>query len=178
MTQKSNLVFKGLSVIAWIIFVGLCIEAGGLIVNFFFSLYRPEVVPNLFQKLDLADMYEASPSAFFKMYSFILIISVLKVVLFYIVIRLVSKIDLLNPFNEFVSSQILQISYYTLSIGLLSYLARQSANDLHRDGFDVDDLSQFWSDSQAFILMAAIVYVIAVIFKRGVDLQNENDLTV
>jgi len=26
--------------------------------------------------------------------------------------------------------------------------------------------------------MAAVVYVIATIFKRGVELQNENDLTV
>jgi hypothetical protein len=39
-------------------------------------------------------------------------------------------------------------------------------------------LNQFWADSQAFIIMAAVVYVIATIFSKGVALQNENDLTV
>jgi hypothetical protein len=178
MSITNNIVFKGLHIMAWVIFVGLCIEAGGLIVNFIFSLYKPEFVQNLYQKLDLSEMYERSKWAFFSMYSFILVIAILKAVLFYVVIRLVSKIDLSKPFNSFVSRQISQISYYTLSIGLLSYIARQSAKNLVHRGFVTDNLNQFWADSQAFILMAAVIYVIATIFKKGIDIQNENDLTV
>ena len=147
-------------------------------VNFIFSLYKPEFVQNLYQKLDLSEMYERSKSAFFGMYSFILVISILKAVLFYIVIILVSKIDLSKPFNSFVSRQVSQISYYTLSIGLLSYIARQFAKNLQHHGFVTDNLDQFWTDSQAFILMAAVIYVIATIFKKGLEIQNENDLTV
>ena len=178
MSKTNNFVFKVLKIVAWIIFVGLCIEAGGLIVNFIFSIYNPEFVQNLYQKLDLSEMYERSKWAFFSMYSFILVISILKAVLFYEVIRLVSKIDLSKPFNSFVSRQISQISYYTLSIGLLSYIAQQSAKNLQHHGFVTDNLNQFWTDSQAFILMAAVIYVIATIFKKGLEIQNENDLTV
>ena len=178
MTQTNNIVFTALKIISWLIFVGLGIEAGGLIVNFIFSVYKPEIVENLYQKLDLSDMYERSKWAFFSMYSFILFISILKAVLFYIVIRLVSKMDLSKPFNEFVSKQISQISYYTLSVGLLSYFASQSAKNLQHHGYVTDNLDQFWADSQAFILMAAVIYVIATIFKKGIELQNENDLTV
>lgn len=178
MSKTSNFVFIGLHIVAWLIFVGLCIEAGGLVVNFIFSLYKPEFVQNLYQKLDLSELYERSKWAFFSMYSFILVISILKAVLFYVVIRLVSKIDLSKPFNRFVSRQISQISYYTLAIGLLSYLARQAAKNLMQRGFAIDNLNPFWADSQAFILMAAVIYVIAVIFKKGVDIQNEIDLTV
>lgn len=178
MSKTNNFVFKGLIIVAWIIFVGLSIEAGGLIVNFFFSLYNPEFVQNLYQKLDLSEMYERSKGAFFSMYSFILVISILKAVLFYVVIILMSKIDLSKPFNSFVSRQISQISYYTLSIGLLSYVARQTAKNLLHRGFEIDALNQFWADSQAFILMAAVIYVIATIFSKGVEIQNENDLTV
>jgi len=47
-----------------------------------------------------------------------------------------------------------------------------------RHGFVTDNLNQFWTDSQAFIIMAAVIYIIATIFKKGVDIQNENDLTV
>ena len=178
MSKTSNFVFKGLRIVAWVIFVGLCIEAGGLIVNFIFSLWKPEFVQNLYQKLDLSEMYERSKWAFFSMYSFILVISILKAVLFYVVIVLVSKIDLSKPFNSFVSRQILLISYYTLSIGLLSYIAQQSAKNLLHHGIVTDNLNQFWADSQAFILMAAVIYIIATIFKKGIDIQNENDLTV
>jgi hypothetical protein len=178
MSTRNNYVFKGLIIVAWLIFVGLCIEAGGLIVNFFFSLYKPEFVQNLYQKLDLSEMYERSKRAFFGMYSFILVISILKVVLFYVVGILVSKINLSKPFNSFVSRQITQISYYTLSIGLLSYIARQTAKNLQHRGYVIDTLNQFWADSQAFILMAAVIYVIATIFSKGVEIQNENDLTV
>jgi hypothetical protein len=45
-------------------------------------------------------------------------------------------------------------------------------------GFNIDKLDQFWTDSQAFILMAAVIYIIATIIKRGIEIQNENDLTV
>jgi hypothetical protein len=178
MSKRSNLVFKGLKVVAWVIFVGLCIEAGALIVNFFFNLYKPEFVQNLYQKLDLREMYNRSKWAFFTMYTFILVISILKAYLFYVVIRLISKFNLSKPFNSFVSEQITQISYYTLSIGLLSYLAQQTANNLLQRGYVIDTLNQFWADSQAFILMAAVIYVIATIFSKGLEIQNENDLTV
>jgi len=178
MSQTNNLVFKGLKIVAWVIFVGLCIEASALIVNFIFSICNPEFVQNLYQKLDLSEMYKRNQWAFFNMYSFILVISILKAVLFYLVIVLVSKIDLSNPFNSFVARQISEISYYTFSIGLVSYIARQSAKNLLHRGYVIDNLNQFWADSQAFILMAAVIYVIATIFKKGIEIQNENDLTV
>jgi uncharacterized membrane protein len=88
------------------------------------------------------------------------------------------KMDRLKPFNSFVSRQISLISYFTLSIGLLSYIARHLVNNLRHHGFVTDNLNQFWADSQAFILMGAVIYIIATIFKKGVDIQNENDLTV
>ncbi|NOU46478.1 MAG: DUF2975 domain-containing protein [Bacteroidales bacterium] len=178
MAKKNNFVFIVLTIVAWVIFIGLCIEAGGLIVNFVFSLYKPEFVQNLYQKLDLSEMYNLSKRAFFSMYSFILVISILKAYLFYLVIELLWTLDLAKPFNSLVAKQITQISYFTFSIGLLSYIARQTAKNLIHRGYEIDHLNQFWVDSQAYILMAAIVYIIATIFKKGLEIQNENDLTV
>ncbi|MPT32040.1 MAG: DUF2975 domain-containing protein, partial [Chryseobacterium sp.] len=161
-----------------IIFVGLSIEAGGLIVNFFFHLYNPEIVKNLYQKLDLIKMYQDDRFGFFGIYSFILIISILKAVLFYTVINLMHKMNLAKPFSAFVAKQISQLSYYALSIGFLSYIARQFVKNFEHHGLVADNLNQFWADSDAFILMGAVIYIIAQIFKRGVELQEENDLTV
>lgn len=178
MSQKNTFVFKGLGIVAWVIFVGLCIEAGGLIVNFIFSLFKPEIVQNLYNNLDLSEMYDRSKWAYFSMYSFIIIISVLKAYLFYVVIKLITNFDLSNPFNRFVSEQIVQISYFTLSIGLLSLIARQFAKNLLHRGYQIHQLNEYWVDSEAFILMAAVVYIISQIFKRGIELQSENELTI
>ena len=178
MSKRNNFVFTGLHIVAWGIFVGLCIEAGGLIVNFVFSIYKPEFVKNLYQKLDLSEMYNRSEWAFFGMYTFILVVALLKAYLFYIVVALMHKIDLSKPFNSFVSEQINKISYFTFSIGILSYIAQQAAKNIQHHGYAIDNLNKFWADSQAFILMAAVIYVIATIFKKGVEIQNENDLTV
>lgn len=178
MSKTNKFIFWGLYTVAWLIFVGLSIEAGGLIVNFIFSLFKPEFLPNLYQKLDLTELYKESRMFFFRVYSFILTISVLKAVMFYIVIRLMHKMDLTKPFNTFVARQISIISCYTLSIGILSYIARQVTENLMNHGFATNELTQFWADSQAFILMGAVIYIIATIFKKGVDIQNENDLTV
>jgi hypothetical protein len=178
MSKNINFVFKVLSVVAWVIFIGLCIEAGALIVNFVYSLFKPEIIAHLYEKLDLSDMYSRSKWAYYSMYSFIMVISVMKAYLFYIVIILVTKLDLSKPFSAFVSEKISQISSLTFSIGILSFIARQTAKNLLHRGYEIDQLDKFWVDSQAFILMAAVIYVIATIFKKGIELQNEQDLTV
>lgn len=178
MAKSNKLVFQGLHIIAWILFVGLSIQTGGLIVNFIFSIYDPDFIQNLYEKLDLNDMYRRSLWAFYGMYAFILTVALLKTYLFYIVIMLMHKIDLSNPFSSFVSRQITRISSITLWIGIISLIARQVTKNLQHRGYTTDNMDTFWVDSQAFILMSAVVYTISVIFRKGVELQNENNLTV
>ncbi len=178
MKTKKNVVFIILNIITWIIFVGLSIEAGALIVNFVFSIFKPEMVQNLYNKMDLSELYHQSWMVFYGMYGFVLFISILKCILFYIVIMLLLKLNLEKPFSTFVSAQITKMSYLTLSIGLISYIASEIAKKMQQTGYVIEPLNQFWVDSEAFILMAAIVYVIALIFKKGVELQSENELTI
>lgn len=178
MSKNHKLIFQGLTIVAWIIFIGLCIEAGGLIINFIFSVFLPEYVGNLYQKIDLSSMYQENKWAFFGAFSFVLVIAVLKAHLFYIVITLLHKLDLEKPFSSFVANKINNIAYYTFSIGIISHIAREVVKNMVHHGYEIDTLNNFWVDSQAFIIMAAIIYIIAVIFKRGIELQNENELTI
>jgi hypothetical protein len=178
MSNKNTFVFQALHVVAWVIFVGLCIEAGALIVNFIVSFFKPEFLSNLYQKLDLSKMHQQNKWVFFGMYSFILAVSILKAILFYVVIELLQKLDLSKPFSSHASNKISSIANYTLSIGIISYIARQVANNLMHHGYNTDQLNHFWVDSQAFILMAAIIFVISQIFNKGIELQSENELTI
>ena len=178
MTKRYNLVFIGLQIVSWVVFVGLCIEAGAMIVNFVFSLFKPEFVQKLYQKLDLSQMYNTSKLIYFGMYGFIMTISILKAYLFYVVVMLTHKIDMLKPFSNYVAGQIKKISYITLGIGIISLIASEISRSMVHYGLESDKLNQIWENGSAFLLMAAVVYVIATIFSRGVEIQNENDLTV
>ncbi|MCF8325257.1 MAG: DUF2975 domain-containing protein [Leadbetterella sp.] len=178
MSNANKYVFYGLRVIAWIIFIGLCIEAGALLVNFVISIYKPEIVSRLYEKLDLSELFAYSENAYYGIYSFILAVAMLKAYLFYVVIELVSKLSLSKPFSEYVADKINKVSYFTFSIGLVSYIGKETAKHLQHRGIELNALNKFWADSEAFILMAAIIYVIANIFKRGIEIQNENDLTI
>ena len=176
--NTKNYIFKGLQIISWIIFIGLCIEAGGLVVNFVFSLARPEFIPRLYQNLDLSDLYESSKLVFLGMYGFVLTLAVLKAIMFYIVILLITKIDLAKPFDHLVSDRIFKISHYTLAIGVVGLIAQQIATGLQQQGFSLDILKPFWGDSEAYILMAAVIYSIGSIFLKGVEYQDELEETV
>lgn len=86
--------------------------------------------------------------------------------------------DLSKPFSSFAVIKITIIRYITFLIGILSVIARQTAKNLSQYGYEIDALNQFWVDSQAFILMAVVICVIGKIFNKGVEIQNENDLTM
>lgn len=66
---------------------------------------------------------------------------------------------------------------YLFNRNIELYSTAKGKNLLHLQ-YEIDQLDKFWVDCQAFILMAAVIYVIATILKKGIELQNEQDLTV
>jgi Protein of unknown function (DUF2975) len=123
-------------------------------------------------------MFHRNKIAFFSMYSFMIVIAVLKSYLFYILNRQMTKLDLEKPFSSFFSKQISQISSFTFAIGLIGYIAHEGSKNLQRYDYKLDQLDKFWVDYDAFIFMAAVVYVIALIFKKGIEFQSEKELTI
>lgn len=177
MKQNNKILFTVLTVIAWIIFVGLCVEAGALLTNFVYTFFKPEAIHNLYQKLDLSAMYNNNPWDFYRVFSYIIFIAVIKAYLFYLVVMMVHKINLKKPFTYEVANQIKQISLFTFVIGLLSYMGKTWTAKQFETTAVINELAPFWVDSKAFVLMGAVIYIIAVIFKSGVEMQSENDLT-
>lgn len=177
--RKTNfIIYISMQVFAWLIFVGLCVEAGGYLVNFIFSIIKPEVVERLYQKLDLSSIFIQSRFDFFLVYSFILTTALLKAFLFYQVILLTFKLDLAKPFNQSAAQLVARISYCTFLVGVLSVIAQQSIKVFKFNDEVTLHLERIWSGGSAFILMAGVIFIIAVIFKKGVEIQHENDLTV
>lgn len=178
MTKRNNFIWKAIQTICWLIFAGLCIQAGALIFNFVYSLFRPVATHNLHLGLDLSALFKQSTAVYSVLFSLVIALSVLKAIVFYFVIKLFTKLKLVKPFTDAVSKLISTISFYAFSVGALSYIAHHFTKNLMHKGYDIHVVERYWNDSSAFLMMSAILFAIALIFKKGIELQTENDLTI
>jgi hypothetical protein len=105
-------------------------------------------------------------------------LAVLKAYLFYLVVKIFQKLNLVKPFDIEIAKLIEKISYEVVSIAIVSVIARQYTKRFIHRGYEVSHVEKYWNDAAAFLMMAAILFVISQVFKKGIELQNENDLTV
>lgn len=178
MTSKNKFVWNLIQLVCWLIFAGLCVQAGTLVFNYVYSLFRPIAAYNLDSGLNLAALYNRSIALYSLLFSFLIGIAVLKAVTFYYVLRLFKVIKLVNPFTEEISKLLLKITYQACSVGALCFLAQRFTQQLSHRGFDLQLVSRYWNDSAAYLMMSAILFVVALIFRKGIELQQDNDLTV
>lgn len=178
MSKKNDAILKVLHVVSWIVFIGLCIEAGALIFNFIFTLFKPIASQDIYKGLDLSEMYEKQFPQFIGVMSFVVVLAVLKAYLFYLVVKIFMKLNLVKPFDVEIAKLIEKISYEAVAIAIVSVIAHQYTKRLIHNGYEVSDIEKYWNDTAAFLMMAAILFVISQVFKKGIELQNENDLTV
>lgn len=168
-----------LHVVCWVIFIGLMINAGAIAFSSGLSLFIPEGAKHLYEGLDLSALKQFSIWHYTCIVSFLVVLPGLKAYLFYLVIRIFSKIDLDHPFSAPAAALILKISQVALGTGLLGIIADGYGRWLDKNDLaSVDTLRQYWSGSTEFLLLAGIIFVIAQIFQRGVELQSEHELTI
>ncbi|MCH5717178.1 DUF2975 domain-containing protein [Niabella hibiscisoli] len=180
-SPKTKVILTLLYIIAWIIFVGLSIEAGGFITNAIFVLAKPEAVPYLWQQADLRDLLKYGHNFFFTQVGVIGIVSALKAVLFYLIISILhnKQLKIEQPFTNIAQRFILRIASLALLIGLFSILGASCADWLSKKGVRMPDLeSLYLGGADVWIFMSIALFVVAYVFKRGIELQNENNLTV
>lgn len=177
--KRTEIVLIVTQVVAWIMFIGLCIKTGSVIVSFFVSLFvNPEAAKYLYQVLSLSDLLDYSKFHYVNLMSLICLISVLKTFIAYKLVKLFSAFTLSSPFNTQVSTLISEIAEYALGTGLVVLFANVYSDWVSNQGISMQTAAEFLGDPGGFLFLAAIIFIIAQVFKRGVEIQEENDLTV
>jgi hypothetical protein len=175
-------ILKVLYVFSWIIFVGVCIEAGGIISNAFYTLViNPALAGRFWQGIDLSGLYTFDPGYFFVETLLMSIVAVLKAILFYLIIKILhdKKLNLSQPFSVEMGQFIFIMSYLAFGIGLFSHGGVKYAEWFVQQGVQMPDVQHLHLDgSDVWLFMGVILYIIAQIFKRGIEIQAENELTV
>jgi hypothetical protein len=111
-------------------------------------------------------------------YAMCLIIATLalKAIIWYCVFGLLLKLKLQTPFSMEVEKKLERLAFLLLCVWLVSgvfwkifiyYLTKETGLQLPAN-----------SSGDEYFFMAAIVYIISQIFKRGIEIQEENQLTV
>ena len=178
MSQSTDLVIKFLHVISWIIFIALCYQTGALLFNYSFMQFRVFPPENQYLILDLSQLFVQDEFLFGLVFIIAIGVTALKAYTFYLITQIFAYLNLHKPFSREIASLISKISYYVFVVGIVGAIASGINEDLANQGYPVENAMEYWDDYSAFLMMSAVVFVIAQVFKKGLEIQAENDLTV
>ena len=178
MSQSTDLVIKFLHVISWIIFIALCYQTGALLFNYSFMQFRVFPPENQYLILDLSQLFVQDEFLFGLVFIIAIGVTALKAYTFYLITQIFAYLNLHKPFSREIASLISKISYYVFVVGIVGAIASGINEDLAIQGYPVQNAMEYWDDYSAFLMMSAGVFVIAQVFKKGLEIQAENDLTV
>lgn len=171
-----------LHVLAWIIFIGICIEAGGIIFNTFFSLViNPIGAKKFWMQIDLSSLMNHDKGYFLVVTAIMSIVALMKALMFFLIVKLFHNkvFDFSHPFNPTLNQFISNLAYLTFGIGLFSIWGMKYAVWLRLRGIEIQSAEELHiGGADVWLFMSVILFVLAQIFKRGIEIQTENDLTV
>jgi hypothetical protein len=179
---STTTILKVLHVLSWIIFVGLCIEAGGILTKTIATLtLDPADAAKFWRSVDLTEVYEFNQSQYITLSSVIIIVALLKAILFYCIIKIFlnKNLNISAPFNNLFRNFILTLAYLSFGIGFFSSWGIELVNSLANSGLKLQDIQQLQiAGADVWLFMGVILLVVAYIFKKGIELQDENELTI
>jgi hypothetical protein len=182
MQISTKQILKILYVLSWIIFIGVCIEAGGSVFSAFYTLViNPVNAATYWVGNDLSGLYKYDPGQFLAETLMISIASVLKAFMFYLIIKILGseKLNMSQPFNREVRLFIIRVSFLTFGIGLFTWSGVSYTEWLIKQGVKMPDTQHLrLGGADVWLFMSVTLFVIAQIFKRGIEIQTENELTV
>lgn len=178
-----NQLWKLLQIFSWIIFFGLLVEAGAIIVNTVITLFiNPDGVRNYWEAKDyLGRLHQFDRSHFIVLTVIMIIVSILKAIMFYLIIKLFSdkNLNLSQPFGAIISRFAVNMSWLSLGIGVFAHGGFKFTRWLTEKGMPPADLQALHiAGADVWLFMAVILFIIVQLVKKGIALQTENDLTI
>jgi hypothetical protein len=182
MKSKNDFSFKILKILSWILFIGLAIETGGYFTNAIVTLFiNPEWVSHFWGNLDLSSLFQYDLGLFICLIVLITTIATLKTILFYYTIALFhkKKFNLDHPFNTEVKDFVFNFAIIAITIGLFTYAGAKFSHWLVDQGIAMPSLELLkLGGADVWLFMGVTLLIIAKIFKKGIEIQTENDLTI
>lgn len=173
MKIKTEKLLKIMNILSWVIFIGILFETGAVVVSYFVSISNPLAAKALYKGIDMYAYREQSFVNYSILAGYKVFIYVLKAYIAFQMTKLLTRLNISRPFTIEVVLLMQSISYSIFIIWIISVI-----NNTHVDLLEKSYGIAATHISGDFIFIAGIVYVFAQMFRRGIEIQSENDLTV
>ena len=86
--MKTSQILKSMKIVSWIIFIGICIKAGAILISFMVSLFiNQEAAKDLYLGLDLSGIHSFSQAYYLAFVVFMLLLLVVQAFIFFLVLK-------------------------------------------------------------------------------------------
>jgi len=174
-TQRSSeKLLKIMPVLAWIVVMLYVAEAGAILISYCISCVNPEGAKNIYMGLNLYDLRQYSFWYYTGSVVFMVVLPLMKAWISLLVVKTLSKFNLQNPFTMEVAGRLEKISLFALATWFVTLLNNIYVSLIMKTtGKNAGNIL-----STEFIFMVGILFIITTVFRRGVEIQSENELTV
>jgi hypothetical protein len=157
--------------------VGCSILFGSQIVTLVSSFINPEWAKHTYQvDLNLFSIRDKSIGFYVSGMILTITVSVLKALFWYKVFELLSELKLQTPFSREVVIKLEKMAYLLFCVWILSSIFWKTYTFYLTQATGIQLPIRNTDDE--YLFMAGIIYIVSQIFKRGIELQEENQLTV
>lgn len=168
--SKTEYLLKAMNLLAWVVCIGLLLKAGAILISFVISSTgSPTAAKDLYNGIELAAYKEFGFIHYFLIVSYKIFIIVIQAYIAFLMTRLLSDFNISQPFNSAVVQLMEKISYAILGVWLIAMI-----HNIHIGLMEKTVGSATTEISGEFIILSGIVYVMAQMFKRGIEIQSEN----
>ena len=171
---RTEVMLAFMNVFAWIAFILLMLYAGGVLFSYVLIAIDPNKAAGFFPGRDMSKLLAYSYGQYSTVVGFIFVLAAMKAFVAYQATKVLAKVNLTNPFRMDVAWMLESISYSLLVIWVVGIMAAAHTLWLGQYAVDMSDESA----TGAGLLVAGLVFIISQVFKRGVEIQSENELTV
>ncbi len=177
MKTKTETILKISKILAFMGVIWYSIMWGSQITTLAASFINPDWAKRTYEvDLNIFSIREYSIAFYVYAMCLNIAVSALKALIWYVVFVLLSKLKLQTPFSMEVEKKLERIAYLLLAVWIVSnvfwniyiyYLSQSTGVQLATN-----------SSGDEYLFMACMMYIISQIFKRGIEIQEENQLTV
>ncbi len=166
---------KTMNFLTWIVYIGLLIKAGTYLFEYLMVIFVPgfNTEELSWHNINFPELYEFSFIHYSVVVFFMIIITGVKAYAVSEVTDLLKEKTLSAPFRPYVAGILMRICYALCAVGIIALL-----HNLHNNWLRAHNAGLKGWDDADWLYAAGLVYIIASVFKRGIVLQTENDLTV
>ena len=177
MKTRTKNILVILRILAFMGAIKYSIDCGAQLTHFVASFISTDWAKRTYEvNLDIFNIREKSVSFYSYAMCLTIAVSALKATIWYVVFALLTKLKLQTPFSMEVEKKLESIAFLSLGVWIVGsifwktyiyYLSQATGIQLPAN-----------SNGDEYFFMAGIVYIISQIFKRGIEIEEENQLTV